>query len=158
MKYVNFGKTKEKVPAIVLGCMRLTSLSVTDATKYIEYAVSQGVNFFDHADIYGAGACGELFFSYDGKQWDKEPDVTVTAIGADANSVFAANIDGTIDQYTYDRQMEKLHRTEKIETSEKHIAELVLWGNGIGWQTADATFEVLELDENGKYKSIKERK
>mgnify|MGYP003303785936 CR=1 FL=1 len=61
MKYVNFGKTNEKVPAIVLGCMRLNSLSVTDATKYIEYAVSQGVNFFDHADIYGAGACEELF-------------------------------------------------------------------------------------------------
>ena len=61
MKYVNFGKTNEKVPAIVLGCMRLTSLSVTDATKYIEYAVSQGVNFFDHADIYGAGTCEELF-------------------------------------------------------------------------------------------------
>ena len=55
MKYVNFGRTNEKVPAIVLGCMRLTSLSITDATKYIEYVVSQGVNFFDHADIYGAG-------------------------------------------------------------------------------------------------------
>ena len=61
MKYVNFGKTNEKVPAIVLGCMRLNGLTVTDATKYIEYVMSQGVNFFDHADIYGAGGCEELF-------------------------------------------------------------------------------------------------
>ena len=61
MKYVNFGKTNIKVPAIVLGCMRLSSLSVLEAAKYMEYAVSQGVNFFDHADIYGAGQCEELF-------------------------------------------------------------------------------------------------
>lgn len=61
MKYVNFGTTNEKVPAIVLGCMRLNSLSVLDAAKYIEQVVNHGVNFFDHADIYGANQCEEIF-------------------------------------------------------------------------------------------------
>ena len=61
MKKVNFGKTGLQVPAIAAGCMRLTSLDVNGAAKYIENAVAHGVNFFDHADIYGRGACETLF-------------------------------------------------------------------------------------------------
>ena len=61
MKKVNFGTTGLQVPAIVVGCMRLNNLDVTDAAKYIENAIMQDVNFFDHADIYGKGECEELF-------------------------------------------------------------------------------------------------
>lgn len=61
MKYVDFGKTGLKVPAIIVGCMRLNSLSVEQAAKHIENAAAQGVNFFDHADIYGKGECEEIF-------------------------------------------------------------------------------------------------
>ena len=61
MKQVNFGGTGLRVPAIAAGCMRLDRLDVAEAAKYIENAVAHGVNFFDHADIYGAGACEELF-------------------------------------------------------------------------------------------------
>lgn len=61
MKQVKFGATGLQVPAIVAGCMRMDRLDVTGAAKYIENAVAHGVNFFDHADIYGGGACEELF-------------------------------------------------------------------------------------------------
>ena len=61
MKMVSFGKTGVQVPAIVAGCMRLTRLDLAGATKYIENAVAHGVNFFDHADIYGGGECETLF-------------------------------------------------------------------------------------------------
>lgn len=61
MKKVFLGNTGLQVPAIVAGCMRLDRLDVTDAAKYIENAVAHDVNFFDHADIYGGGACEELF-------------------------------------------------------------------------------------------------
>ena len=61
MKKVNFGRTGLQVPVIVAGCMRLDRLDVTEAAKYIENAVAHEVNFFDHADIYGGGACEELF-------------------------------------------------------------------------------------------------
>lgn len=61
MKKVNFGQTGIKVPAIVVGCMRLNSLDVTAAAKHIENAMAHEVNFFDHADIYGNGECEELF-------------------------------------------------------------------------------------------------
>lgn len=41
--------------------MRLNSLDVAGAVKHIENAVAHDVNFFDHADIYGNGACEEVF-------------------------------------------------------------------------------------------------
>ena len=61
MKQVNFGRTGLQVPAIAAGCMRLNQLDVAGAAGYIENAVAHGVNFFDHADIYGGGTCEELF-------------------------------------------------------------------------------------------------
>lgn len=61
MKKVNFGTTGLQVPAIAVGCMRLTSLDETGAAKYLDHAVANGVNFFDHADIYGQGQCETLF-------------------------------------------------------------------------------------------------
>lgn len=61
MKKVAFGQTGLQVPAIVVGCMRLNSLDIKAAAKHIEHAVTNEVNFFDHADIYGNGECEELF-------------------------------------------------------------------------------------------------
>ena len=61
MKYVNWGNTGLKVPAIVLGCMRLSSLDDKQAAQYISKVMESGVNFFDHADIYGGGKCEEIF-------------------------------------------------------------------------------------------------
>lgn len=61
MKHVKFGNTGLKVPAIVVGCMRLNSLDIQSAAKHIENALENKVNFFDHADIYGNGECEELF-------------------------------------------------------------------------------------------------
>lgn len=61
MKKVSWGNTGLTVPAIAVGCMRLISLDVESAAKHIENAVAHEANFFDHADIYGRGACEELF-------------------------------------------------------------------------------------------------
>lgn len=54
MKKVDFGTTGLKVPAIVMGCMRMNR-DVESAARHIANAVEKGVNFFDHADIYGNG-------------------------------------------------------------------------------------------------------
>lgn len=61
MKQVSLGRTGLQVPAMIAGCMRLDRLDAAGAAKYIENAVAHGVNFFDHADIYGGGTCEELF-------------------------------------------------------------------------------------------------
>ena len=40
---------------IILGCMRINEEG-KDPVAVIEKSVEQGINFFDHADIYGGGA------------------------------------------------------------------------------------------------------
>ena len=61
MKKVNWGSSSIQVPAIVMGCMRMTELSVSEAARLVDTAMEAGVAFFDHADIYGKGACEERF-------------------------------------------------------------------------------------------------
>ncbi len=61
MKMIPFGSSGEKVSAVALGCMRLTALTKAQAAEHVASAVELGVNFFDHADIYGAGQCESLF-------------------------------------------------------------------------------------------------
>lgn len=61
MKFIPFGSTKKEVPAIAIGCMRLTSLDEKGVAKIVDTAMEAGINFFDHADIYGGGECERLF-------------------------------------------------------------------------------------------------
>ena len=61
MKYINLGSTSLKVPVIAAGCMRHSSKSAGEMAEFIHDALDVGVNFFDHADIYGAGKSEEVF-------------------------------------------------------------------------------------------------
>lgn len=61
MKTIKLGCSNLSVPTIAVGCMRMHSLSVADAERFIKQALELGANFFDHADIYGRGACEERF-------------------------------------------------------------------------------------------------
>ena len=47
--------------AIGLGCMRMAALSAKEADQVVHTALDNGIDFFDHADIYGGGACEERF-------------------------------------------------------------------------------------------------
>jgi predicted oxidoreductase len=46
---------------MIMGNMRLKELSVSEAEVLIRTAMEEGINFFDHADIYGKGKSEELF-------------------------------------------------------------------------------------------------
>jgi len=49
-------KTYEReVSKIILGCMRIASKEDKEVDQLITTAIDNGVNFFDHADIYGRG-------------------------------------------------------------------------------------------------------
>lgn len=52
-----------KVPAseISLGCMRISGLEPKAAENLVRTALDEGINFFDHADIYGRGRSEEVF-------------------------------------------------------------------------------------------------
>lgn len=49
------GQTGLEVSRIALGCMRMNSLSPQETAKVLDTVTGQGINFFDHADIYGGG-------------------------------------------------------------------------------------------------------
>ncbi len=61
MRTIQLGKSDLQVPVIAVGCMRVNGLEKEDAEKFIRTAMENGANFFDHADIYGGGACEEIF-------------------------------------------------------------------------------------------------
>ena len=61
MKTMKLGKTDLTVPVIGLGCMRLAGAEKKQAEEFFATALEQGLNFFDHADIYGRGKCEEVF-------------------------------------------------------------------------------------------------
>nr|WP_062351909.1 aldo/keto reductase [Bacillus kwashiorkori] len=68
MKQLKLGTSDLQVSNISLGCMRMEALSVNEAEKVVNYALELGINFFDHADIYGAGKSEEIFAkTLDGK-------------------------------------------------------------------------------------------
>lgn len=61
MKNVDIGKLGYNGSELILGCMRINSLNVDEADHLVMNAYEAGINFFDHADIYGGGRCEELF-------------------------------------------------------------------------------------------------
>ena len=61
MKTIDVVDGPKNVSRIVLGCMRIPSLSVAEAANLIGAAAEQGINFFDHATIYGDGEAETRF-------------------------------------------------------------------------------------------------
>ena len=63
MKKIKIGN-KFEASAISLGCMRMGNLNEKRVDDIIDTALENGINFFDHADIYGGGNSEKLFGEY----------------------------------------------------------------------------------------------
>lgn len=61
MKYIKFGKDNTEVSVIGIGTMRIAGMSPEEADTFVKCALDQGINFFDHADIYGGGRSEMVF-------------------------------------------------------------------------------------------------
>ena len=61
MRYMNIGNEKIKASEIALGCMRIADKPVKEVAELINIALDEGINFFDHADVYGGGKSEEIF-------------------------------------------------------------------------------------------------
>lgn len=54
MKSVKVGNVID-ASSVVLGCMRMGELDEKRVDAIVDAAMENGINFFDHADIYGGG-------------------------------------------------------------------------------------------------------
>lgn len=94
--------------SVALGCMRMAGLTVSEAERVVLTAVEHGVNFFDHADIYGAGESERIF----GEVLRRNPSLRDRIIVQDKCGICKRKeADGTVRGY--------------YDLSEKHILEAV---------------------------------
>ena len=70
MKYLQL-KDDLKVSQLAFGCMRIADMNVEELEDLVTTAINEGINFFDHADIYGGGKSEELF----GEVLKRNPDM-----------------------------------------------------------------------------------
>jgi predicted oxidoreductase len=68
MKTITLGSSGLEVSQIAQGCMRMTG-TPAEAVAAVRAGLEQGINFFDHADVYGGGRSEELFSAV----WDEVP-------------------------------------------------------------------------------------
>ncbi|MCL1858386.1 MAG: aldo/keto reductase [Oscillospiraceae bacterium] len=61
MKYLNIKNKITNASEISLGMMRISGMQLKEIDELVKTALDNGINFFDHADIYGGGKCEEVF-------------------------------------------------------------------------------------------------
>lgn len=61
MKYLDLAEENVQISQLILGCMRLSQKGVDNAETLLMTALEVGINYFDHADIYGDGQSEEVF-------------------------------------------------------------------------------------------------
>lgn len=71
MKMIQIRDTDMAVSNLVMGCMRIDALTPEELEMLTDTYLDEGVNYFDHADIYGGGACEEAF----GRMLSRRPEL-----------------------------------------------------------------------------------
>ncbi len=67
---MKLGSSSLEVSPVALGCMRLSG-DTEEAMATVQAALDQGINFFDHADIYGGGEREAVFSAL----WERAPSI-----------------------------------------------------------------------------------
>ena len=71
MKYIQLSRLNRDVSVIGVGCMRIARMTREEVSELVHTALDHGINFFDHADIYGRGRSEEVF----GEVFAAEPEL-----------------------------------------------------------------------------------
>ena len=61
MKKLRIGTSGLEVSEVSLGCMRIGGMENAALDELIKTSIDAGIDFYDHADIYGGGKCEEVF-------------------------------------------------------------------------------------------------
>lgn len=82
MKYIKISNIDMNASEISLGCMRIADLTNQEISTLIHTAMDEGINFFDHADVYADGQCEEKFSAALGMNADlREKMILQTKVG-----------------------------------------------------------------------------
>ena len=96
MYNIDFGKSGIKVPTIAVGCMRISDKTEKEVAEFVDTALSNGANFFDHADIYGDGM-SEVVFGKSISRYDREKILIQTKCGIVSGKMFDFSYDHIVE-------------------------------------------------------------
>ena len=105
MYKISFGKSGIQVPTVAVGCMRIANMSEKQIDEFIDTALENEANFFDHADIYGGGM-SETVFGKSIARYDREKIMIQTKCGI---------VKGKMFDFSYE------HILESVEGSLKRL-------------------------------------
>ncbi|MBR2677219.1 MAG: aldo/keto reductase [Solobacterium sp.] len=134
------------IPASVIGigCMRIADLEKSQLDRLVKTALDHGINFFDHADIYGGGKSEALF----GELLQKEPSLRSRVILQSKCSIHDGMYDCSKDYIlrSADGILERLH-TDYLDCLLLHRPDALLEPEEIA-----AAFD--ELKRSGKVRGF----
>jgi predicted oxidoreductase len=55
------GVSSMQVPVVAVGCLHIVEMEPVALSRFLRGALDSGLNFFDHADVYGGGRCEAMF-------------------------------------------------------------------------------------------------
>lgn len=141
MEYVNLGRSGLKISKIGLGCMsygvhqRAWRLSEDDSRPHIRRALEAGINFFDTADMYGAGESEEVLGRALGEFANRDEVIIATKVfypvrpdanggGLSRKAIFAA-IDASLRRLQTDHvDLYQIHRWDPDTPIEETLEAL----------------------------------
>lgn len=145
MRKVKIANTDWEVSEIALGVMRMNVLSSQEAKSVIEAAIENGIDYFDHADIYGGGESEQVFGS------------AFTELSIPRDSVFLQSKTGIIPGKMYD--FSKKHIIESVDGSLKrlktdYLDALLLHRPDTLVEPEEVAEAFEQLEEQGKVRSF----
>jgi len=153
MKHVELGNSGLMVPNVSLGFMRIQDRSKEEAKEVIQTAFDAGINFFDHADIYGneLGAA-EKYFGEVSSELDinREDVILQTKVG-----IRGPYDDNGLTVKYYDFSKEHLLNTvddalQRLQTD--YLDALLLHRNDALFEPEEVAAAFDELESSGKVK------
>ena len=93
---IELGKSGLLVPTVAVGCLRIANMSEKQCDEFLDTAIQNGANFFDHADIYGGGKSEERF-GKSIKRYNRENIIIQTKCGIVPRKMFDFSYEHIID-------------------------------------------------------------
>ncbi|MDR0515544.1 MAG: aldo/keto reductase [Fibromonadaceae bacterium] len=130
MRHIPLGLSGLQIPVVAIGCMRINCVDKATAESVLKKALDMGAYFFDHADVYGDGACEEIFADIMSKSSVREKLLLQTKCGIRRGVAFdfskehiLRSVDESLKRLKTDRiEVLLLHRPDALAEPEEIAA------------------------------------